>query len=80
MLLQDTMLNISETIKLHRKAAQLTQHELANLAGVGKTVVFDIEHAKPSVQLDSLLKVCKILNIRLTLQGPFMVEPNGETS
>ncbi|MDI6033918.1 helix-turn-helix domain-containing protein [Flavobacterium sp. LB2P84] len=33
-------------IKEHRKQAGLTQLELANLAGVGKTTVFDIEKNK----------------------------------
>ena len=33
-------------IKEHRKQGGLTQLELANLAGVGKTTVFDIEKIK----------------------------------
>jgi HTH-type transcriptional regulator / antitoxin HipB len=62
--------NVATIIRRHRKAAKLTQHELADLAGVGKTVVFEIEHGKTSVQLDTLLKILHILNIKLTLKGP----------
>ena len=51
--------------------AGLTQKELADLAGVGKTVVFDIEHGKETVRLKTLMKVLKALNINLIPKGPF---------
>ena len=35
--------DLGALVKDHRKKAGLTQLELANLAGVGKTTVFDIE-------------------------------------
>ncbi len=34
---------IAEIIRLHRRAARLSRIELAELAGVGKTVIYDIE-------------------------------------
>jgi DNA-binding XRE family transcriptional regulator len=37
---------LSKIIKGHRKAAGISQIQLAELAGVGKTVVFDIENGK----------------------------------
>ncbi len=77
---QDTATDIAETLRVHRKAAQLTQQELAILAGVGKTAVFDIEHGKPSVQLDTLLKILKVLNINLRLQGPFTTTTTQDKS
>ena len=40
--------DLGALIKDHRKKAGLTQLELANLAGVGKTTVFDIEKNKNS--------------------------------
>lgn len=70
MLLNNDVHNIALTIQRHRKAAKLSQRELADLAGVGKTVVFDIEHGKSSVQLDTLLKILNILNIKFILKGP----------
>jgi HTH-type transcriptional regulator/antitoxin HipB len=50
-----------ESFILHlRKKTGLTQQELAQLAGVGKTVIFDLEHGKQSIQLDTLLKILKL--------------------
>lgn len=63
---------LSDAIRFHRKKSGLTQAELAKLAGVGKTVVFDIEKGKKTVQLDTLLKVLKTLNIQLRFQSPLM--------
>ncbi len=62
---------IAQTVRYFRKQSGLSQLELAQLAGVGKTVVFDIEKGKPTVQLDSLLKVLSVLNIQLKLETPF---------
>ncbi len=63
--------DIAETVHYFRKQSGLTQLQLAQLAGVGKTVVFDIEKGKPSIQLNSLLKVLEILNIKIELIPPF---------
>ncbi len=57
-------------VRLHRKRAGLTQAQLARLAGVGKTVVFDVEKGKRTVRLETLLKVLDVLNIRLEWQSP----------
>ena len=59
-----------DSIRQHRKLAGLSQLELAKLAGVGKTVVFDLEHGKESVQLDTLKKELVVLNIQLELRSP----------
>ena len=59
-------------IRCHRKKSGLTQKEVADLAGVGKSVVFDVEHGKSTVQFDSLRKICDILNITITLNSPIM--------
>jgi DNA-binding XRE family transcriptional regulator len=45
---------------------------LAELADVGKTVIYDIEKGKVSVQLDTLAKILKVLNITLVLKSPLM--------
>ena len=59
-------------IRMHRKAAKLTQLQLAELAGVGKTVVFDIEKGKETVKLLTLRKVLKVLNIEMQLTSPLL--------
>lgn len=63
--------DISHTIHYYRKQSGLTQQQLAQMAGVGKTVVYDIEKGKLSVQLDTLQKILKVLNIELSLLPPF---------
>lgn len=64
------MTEIGPQIRCHRKMSGLTQAELAGLAGVGKTAVFDIEHGKESVQFDTLRSVCHALNITIRLESP----------
>lgn len=63
---------LAEVIRMHRKAAKLSRIHLAELAGVGKTVIFDIEKGKESVQLDTLRKILKVLNIRIKLVSPLL--------
>lgn len=38
---------------------------------MGKTAVFDIEKAKKSIQLNTLLSILDILNIQMKLEPPF---------
>lgn len=71
--------SLSEIIKKHRKAAGLSQLALAQLAGVGKTVIFDLEKGKESVQLDTLLKILKVLNISIEFNSPFMQTTNDRS-
>ena len=63
---------LGRIIKKHRKAAGLSQLQLAEMAGVGKTVVFDIEKGKETIQLNTLRKILKVLNIHVELNSPFM--------
>lgn len=72
---RENMINpssLSEIIKKHRKAAGLSQLQLAEMAGVGKTVIFDLEKGKETVQLDTLRKILLVLNIKVELQSPLM--------
>jgi y4mF family transcriptional regulator len=63
---------IAEIIRMHRKAARLSRVRLAEMAGVGKTVIYDIEKGKESVRLDTLHKILKVLNIKIVLTSPLM--------
>jgi HTH-type transcriptional regulator / antitoxin HipB len=63
---------LASIIKKHRKAAGLSQLRLAEMAGVGKTVVFDLEKGKETVQLDTLRKILTVLNIKVQLSSPFL--------
>ncbi|HEX2583048.1 MAG TPA: type II toxin-antitoxin system Y4mF family antitoxin [Chlamydiales bacterium] len=68
---------IGRMVRFHRKKAELTQKELATLADIGKTAVFDIEKGKPTVRLATLLAVLHVLNIQLGFQGPLMDDFEG---
>ena len=63
---------LAEVIRMHRKAAKLSRLQLSELAGVGKTVIYDIEKGKESIQLDTLSKILKVLNIKIVLRSPLM--------
>lgn len=65
-------MNLSTTVRFHRKKSGLTQKALADLAGVGKTVVFDIEKGKTSIQFDTLVKVLDALNIKINYSSPII--------
>jgi HTH-type transcriptional regulator / antitoxin HipB len=64
--------DLKDIIRRHRRLSGLSQSKLARLAGVGKTVVFDLEHGKESVQFDTLKKVLAALNIKLVFESPVL--------
>ncbi|MBS4032949.1 MAG: helix-turn-helix transcriptional regulator [Ignavibacterium sp.] len=74
--------NISYIVKLHRKQSGLTQKALAELAGVGKTVIYDIEKGKETVQWDTVNKVLAVLNVKIKFESPLieLMENNDEKS
>jgi HTH-type transcriptional regulator / antitoxin HipB len=67
-------MTLSELILHTRKSANLTQSELAELAGVGKTVIWDLEHGKRTIRLETLLKVLASLNIDIIARSPITGE------
>ena len=67
-------MSLAKVVQLHRKAARLSRVELALLAGVGKTVIFDIEHEKESIRWDTLCKVLMALNITIRYDSPVLRE------
>ncbi len=72
--------NIAQVLKYHRKRAGLSQQELAKLAGVGKTAVFDLEKGKETIQLDTLHKILLVLNIGIKLESPIMDDYEREVN
>lgn len=63
---------LADILRKHRKMAGLSQQQLAELAGVGKTVVFDLEKGKETIQLNTLRKILHVLNIKVQLTSPMM--------
>lgn len=66
------MTQLSEIVIAHRRLSGLSQAGLAKLAGVGKTVVFDLEHGKLSIRYDTLAKILAVLNITIAFDSPIM--------
>lgn len=70
--------DIAAMIKYYRKQSGLSQQEFAKIAGIGKTALFDLEKGKETVQLNTLLKVLDVLNIKMTFDTPFPDNNKGE--
>lgn len=65
------MNNLSSLVVGARKGQGLSQKELAELAGVGETVVYKIEAGRPDVTLSSFVSVLGSLGIELICRSPF---------
>ncbi|KAF0203843.1 MAG: helix-turn-helix domain-containing [Bacteroidetes bacterium] len=70
---------LANILRKHRKAAGLSQLQLAQLAGIGKTAVFELEKGKETVQLDTLRKVLAVLNIKVILTSQLMKKITDDT-
>jgi len=66
------IIDLHNIVIFHRKKAGLSRNELAELAGVGKTVIFDLEKGKTTVKLSTVEKILEALNIEIKLQSPLM--------
>ena len=73
------MIDIAHIIREHRKRAGLTQKGLADLAGIGKATVFDIEKGKETVRIINVLKVINVLNISIKMQSPLLENTRNDT-
>ena len=63
---------LKEIVLFHRKKSGLSRNQLADLAGVGKTVIYDIEKGKETIRFSTLQKVLTALNIKITFTSPLM--------
>ena len=68
----ESVLNVGKIVQFHRRQAGLSRVALSEIAGVGKTVVYDIEKGKETVRFNTLLKVLSALNVTLMLSSPMM--------
>ncbi len=65
---------LHKIVLFHRKQAKLSRNELAELAGVGKTVIYDLEKGKTTVKWSTILTILQALNISINFQSPLMEE------
>ena len=47
---------LADVIRMHRKAAKLSRDKLAEMSGVGKTVIYDIEKGEGIYSIEYLTK------------------------
>lgn len=71
---------LGEIVLFHRIKSGLTRNQLADLAGVGKTVIFDIENGKETIRFSTLQKILNALNIKINFTSPLMKELLNEKS
>jgi y4mF family transcriptional regulator len=64
---QDLGKDIGEFVRQRRKAADMSQRELGELAGVGTRFVSELERGKPTVRLDAVNKVVAVFGKTLGL-------------
>jgi len=77
-------MNLPSLVRFHRKAANLSQIELAALANVSRKVVQCIESGGEQVSWKNVQAVLAVLNVMLRPTGPLVsqwlagVEPNDQ--
>lgn len=67
-------MELHQIIFYHRKVAGLSRNALAELAGVGKTVIYDLEKGKKTVRWSTVMLVLEALNIHINFESPLMEE------
>lgn len=67
-------LDLGSAVRLRRKSAGLTQAELAEVAGVGKRFLSELERGKPTAEFQKVLQVLSVLGLDLSLSS----RPGGE--
>ncbi|MGH2880611.1 MAG: helix-turn-helix domain-containing protein [Solirubrobacteraceae bacterium] len=60
--------SIGPAIRAYRKDAGLTQQQLADMAGLHRSYISELEHGKETEQLRRVLRLLKLLGVRATLQ------------
>jgi HTH-type transcriptional regulator/antitoxin HipB len=71
-----SLTELPKMVLYHRKKAGLSRNDLALIASVGKTAIYDIEHGKNTIQLDTLLKILVVLNIVIEFKSPLTFVEN----
>lgn len=57
--------DLGQLVRLRRKQLQLTQAELAEVAGVGKRFLSELERGKPTAEISKVLQVLSVLGLDL---------------
>jgi y4mF family transcriptional regulator len=65
-----TTKDIGEIVRQTRKSLRVTQKSLALTSGTGLRFIIDLEHGKPTCELQKTLTVLQTLGIKLELHAP----------
>lgn len=65
-----TSKEIGEIVRKTRRGLGVTQKNLALTAGTGLRFIIELEHGKPTCELQKTLTVLQTLGIRLELHAP----------
>ena len=69
------MADLGLALRATRKAAGVRLDDLADMAGVSKQFVSDVEYCKQTVQLGLVLKLLAEMGLHLSIDLPLMAEP-----
>ncbi len=58
-------MEFNKKLKKLREEKGLSQAELAKMAGVSQTAISDVETGNKMPKLDTAMKICKALNVKL---------------
>ena len=58
---------LGKAIQLRRKSRKISQEDLAEIAGIGQRTRRDIEKGSGNPELTTLLKLCEVLGMKLTI-------------
>lgn len=61
---------VGQMVKYHRKRQNLSRMALAERAGVGKTVIYDVEMGKATVKFETIVKIFQALDIQMVFRTP----------
>ena len=76
-----TTQQLGQALRAARKQLGLTQSQLALAAGVGLRFIVDLEAGKPTLRLETVLRVIEALGGEINLNGlPVATEGSGHGS
>ena len=62
-----TTKEIGNTVRERRKFLKITQEDLADISGISERTLRDIEKGLANPELESLMKLCEVLGLELTI-------------
>jgi HTH-type transcriptional regulator / antitoxin HipB len=60
-------IELGQAIRAERKRLDVTQKQLAMVAGVGLRFLIELERGKPTARIEGMLKVLQALGLELSL-------------